>query len=527
MADSVIWDDAPEHPNSVTWDDDGPPTAKQTLKRAAATAAATKPSDVTSAIGDMAGGIRASTAKLVFGGADLLNRATGLPRKINDPAVQSAITPPPSAAGTFGDMLGTGLQFLAPETAIGKGVKLAETLSAGTKLAKALPFVARVAGDAAGAAGVEGVRSGGDPNEMGKAALTAGGISAAAKAAPIAYNIAKQILGKSTGAGSDAIEMAATTSSQKFKDAMRNKVTETQIISDLKDAVKTVQDNRAAAYTKQLGALDNTIVVPKLPVGQSLMNEFSNFRISPQTGLHDLDFSNSFLKGSTRAADRKLIQDATNDISLWNDQTPAGMDQLKRMMYDYAKDASPDVAPLFYRLGGTVKGQLETGVPGYRQMTADYSKASDMLNDVNRELSVNALNPGTTITKISGALNRRDDYRKMLIDMLDNAAGSELHPTIAGYNLRKAVPSGLQGVAATSIPAMAAYASHPAVAVGSVLASPRAVGEGLALLSTLRRGVQQYIPQAVRDAVRGAVRPIAAGATVNLLEKPPANFGSR
>jgi hypothetical protein len=505
---------------------DGPP---QTLDQKAKNAASalkdkaakyirsgpiSKPPSANTMVGDVLTGFGSDIAKTVFEGGDLLRRAVGMDRVIDSPEVQASITPPPTIAGKTGALASTILQFASPSGLVGKGVKAAETLSAGTKLARVAPYVARVAGEAGAAGAVEGLRSGGDTGEIGKAALLGGAVPAIAGGAPLLIRGASDLLGKTTGAGGEAVRTAATTTSRRFKDAMRNRVTETEIVSDLKNAVKTVADNRRVAYQAQLSGLNPKIQVPKLPVGQSMMNEFKNYRINTKSGLHNLDFSgNHKLDGITRKEDRQLIQDAVNKIVLSTDQSPAGMDSLKQLMYEYADAASPDIAPFFNRLGGTIRTELENNVPGYTEMTRDYSKASELLNNVRSELSANATNPGTTIRKLSYALNQNNDYRKILLESLDAAAGSELKDTLAGYSMRQVMPRGLQGTLASTPLAVGAYLHSPAAAATAVFASPRAVGESLALLSTLRRGAPSMLKK--------AVQPVTKGTVIDLLEKPP------
>jgi hypothetical protein len=99
---------------------------------------------------------------------------TGQPRVINEPDVQQAMQTPPSTAGKAGKFAEQALEFMAPSGIIGKTGKAIEATTAGMRAAKALNLAGRVGLEAASAAGVTGLQTGGDPEAMRQAALTAG-----------------------------------------------------------------------------------------------------------------------------------------------------------------------------------------------------------------------------------------------------------------------------------------------------------------------------------------------------------------
>jgi hypothetical protein len=93
---------------------------------------------------------------------------------INEPDVQQAMQTPPSTAGKVGKFGEQAAEFLLPSGIIGKGAKAIEAATAGMRAAKALNLGARMGLEAASAAGVTGLQTGGDPEAMRQAALTAG-----------------------------------------------------------------------------------------------------------------------------------------------------------------------------------------------------------------------------------------------------------------------------------------------------------------------------------------------------------------
>lgn len=86
---------------------------------------------------DVLGGLRSSAARTVYGGGDLIRRAVGMDRIINDPESQAAMTAPASAAGTAGSLVGDVGQFFLPTGVVGKMRLPAEMLkSAGLTMAQ-------------------------------------------------------------------------------------------------------------------------------------------------------------------------------------------------------------------------------------------------------------------------------------------------------------------------------------------------------------------------------------------------------
>lgn len=116
---------------------------------------------------DVAGGVRAGMANTVFGGGDLIRRAVGMDRIIDDPEVQAAMTPPQSTAGKVGfagEQIG---EFFIPTGVVGKAGRVAEVAKSGaltlaqsrdpkaalasSAITAALPPVAKLAGKAGAA----------------------------------------------------------------------------------------------------------------------------------------------------------------------------------------------------------------------------------------------------------------------------------------------------------------------------------------------------------------------------------------
>lgn len=72
---------------------------------------------------DAAGGVRAGAASTVYGGGDLIRRATGMDRVIDQPDVRAAMTPPDSPAGRAGFAAEQFAEFAIPMARVASAVK--------------------------------------------------------------------------------------------------------------------------------------------------------------------------------------------------------------------------------------------------------------------------------------------------------------------------------------------------------------------------------------------------------------------
>jgi hypothetical protein len=257
-----------------------------------------------------------------------------------------------------------------------------------------------------------------------------------------------------------------------------------QIVNDLKSALNQVTAERANAYRGAVANLDQSIQTDITPAQMAYAKQMYHYNIYPNRNAPGLNFSRSTI---TSASDRRLVGNLKNDLQNWPDLSPNGLDALKQRVYSYAGDASPQVAPLFYRVADQLKNELESKVPGYKDLTSNYAASSNLIRQVQSELSANNQNPGVSIRKLSNALNQNNEYRQTLLEALDNAAGSHLKEQVAGNALKGLMPRGLQGVIASSPALYGLWLHNPHLMAEVVLSSPRVAGEMMAAISAMKR----------------------------------------
>lgn len=459
-------------------------------------------------ITDFGKGVGAGAAATVFHGGDLLRRATGQARIIDKPEVQEAMTAPDTLPGKAGKFTEQAAEFLVPGSAIARGAKVVEAGTAGMRMAPLLNTGAKAVLEGAGAAAVTGTQTGGDPQQMKRAAMTAGGVAAAIPAAnSLVGKVAPAILGKTTGAGEEAIRIAATNPTPEFTKAMRGGTDEGDIVGALKGALGKVKDARSTDYQQRLaqisqqqGPLDMT------PVRNDLMQWLGKFRVKATPGPKGLvlDFSQSVVP----PAEESTVQQIADSINNWTDTTPLGMDTLKRRISNFYSHTS-DVRALTSGLENTTKKVLAQGVPGYSEMTQGYANASDFIKKIEQEFSAGpTAQQGTAIRKVSYALKQNNEYRKALTEALDQFTNSDIKGMLAGYHLKDTLPKGLTGVG-SGVGILTAIATHnltPAAGVAMMASSPRIMGETLRAMSMLK---------GAGPTISATVPKIAAAATVD------------
>lgn len=298
-----------------------------------------------------------------------------------------------------------------------------------------------------------------------------------------------EALGATTGTSGPTIRTAfgAGLDGGQAADAFRSHISGNapieDIVTDARNAVGNLRAQRGADYRAAMGPINSDPTVLSLgPIDQAIsrgnsINNFKGIDLSPST-----------------ATVRQKISDV---VDLWKQQNPqdfhtaAGFDALKKAIGDI-RDSAPYGTPerlIADQAYNSVKGEINAQAPAYAGTMADYAKASDQINDIQKTMSLGPnANVDTSVRKLQSALrdNVNTSYgrRADLADILSQNGAPQLLEKIAGQQLGAATPRGLGklltqgeigGAVMTALhgnPGMAA-AALPAIA----LSSPRLVGE--------------------------------------------------
>lgn len=255
------------------------------------------------------------------------------------------------------------------------------------------------------------------------------------------------------------------------------------IVTDARNAVGNLRAQRGADYRGAMGAVNSDPTVLSLdPIDEAVaksnsINNFKGIDLSPST-----------------AAVRQKISDT---LDLWKQQDPAefhtaaGFDALKKSIGDI-RDSAPFGTPeraIADQTYNAVKNEVASQAPTYAGTMADYAKASDQINDIQKTLSLGPnASVDTGVRKLQSALrdNVNTSYgrRADLAQVLTDNGAPNLMEKIAGQQLNSGTSRGIGKMLAQGeimgAPAAYHYGGLPAVAAdlgGLMLSSPRLVGE--------------------------------------------------
>lgn len=360
---------------------------------------------------------------------------------------------------------------------------------------KAPNVLARVAGKATQAAGVGALGGGLNAAVEGEdilqgaqsGALTAGGMNLGGQAVGGALKfggkVIRETLGKTTGAGSEAILEAAANPSRELISAMRGKTGTDDILESTQIALENVKDKQRAAYVGRMAEAKNSgINISPDKIKSGIKNSLEKFRISVgEDGMPVFGSLSPITDASEQGKIKKVLQ-AFNSLP---DNSVDSLDALKQVVDNqYSVNDSARTKSVIMAVKKAITKELNT-VPGYADATKGYAKTSELLNDVSKGLSINDKgNKATTFSKLSTAMRDGQGFRRDILDQLDREAGTNVKGQIAGAALSPALPTGIAGSLFGTGAGAGATASIlnpqaiPALLGYLAASSPRLVGEG-------------------------------------------------
>lgn len=304
----------------------------------------------------------------------------------------------------------------------------------------------------------------------------------------VTTTLGKASLGVTTGAGGEALRTAyqgAKIGSGEFKQALRGKISQQDVLTVAKEGLNMIKQQRTNTYIRQLQKIkDITKTINLEPIKAKIKASLDNWNI--KIGKEGkLNFSKSTIADT---AEQKRISSIVNETLKWKDTTPAGLDVLKRRLDDFFT-TSGQGRSLTNSIRSEVSNTLTKEVKGYSEMTKGYREASDLINEIERTLSLGKQKAvDSTLRKLTSSLKDNADFKRELLTKLDAATEADVAGQIAGAILNPVVPSGLIG--------RSIFAGGPAaIFLGSgtisplmlqplLMSSPRVIGEFLLALGT-------------------------------------------
>lgn len=397
-----------------------------------------------------------------------------------------------------------GLAGIAPQVATDVGVELART---GGDVKESLKTGALSAGTlgAFGALGAAG---------RGVSQLARKGIEKSQPIKSVFGRTGAEVLGKTTGAGTKAIEEAFT-NPKVVEFARQAKGGTVDLLDDAlentRGGLSKLLQKRAKDYRQQLSNIKTASV-------------FTTSKLKPT-----LNKSKQYVKTlgddlDTIVEGRGVVNKAISDVSGWTDTSVKGMDTLKRRLGSYERQLNaPGKAPakrIVSELKSRIREGLEENVKGYKKLTSEYSKTSDLIDEVTKALSLRKGNQReTAIRKLLQTIRRDDDTRNSLLKQLEEITGEPITAQISGALLAPKSPRGLAGALTPSLGGIAGLAvlanpsSWPLAILYLASSSPRLVAEFLNIVGNITPEMtkSKQIPKELIDRMNQILKSAIVG----------------
>ena len=318
-----------------------------------------------------------------------------------------------------------------------------------------------------------------------------------------AGKLAAPILGLTTGAGTDAIQVAARAGASSpeiqkmFLENLRGDVAPEEIVPKALGALKDRQTATRGRFKKDKKALQ----LEATPVNfENIKQAIKAF----EDGYMFEGVSELSVKAQKKLSDiKKIVKLFEENPKLHNAK---GLDILKRRIdAEYPTGLNVgDSGVVVAKLRNVVKSKILEEVPDYGKVMQDYEVAIKLEREFMQELSLGKnKQAGTTLRKLQSALrnNVNTSYGNRLNMLAD--LDPSLITEIGGQALSSITPRGLQGLSASGVAGYGAFV-NPAMLAGLPLQSPRLVGETAFKIGQAQKGLAPLKSQTALDLARGA-----------------------
>ena len=317
-----------------------------------------------------------------------------------------------------------------------------------------------------------------------------------------AGKVTAPLVGLTTGAGTDAIQVAAKAGASSpevqkmFLDNLRGDVAPEEIVPKAVQALKDRQTATRGKFKKD----KKTLKLETTPVDFSKITDgIKTF----ESGTKFEGMSELSTKAQKKLTDiKKIVAQFEKNPKLHNAK---GLDILKRRIdAEYPTGLNVgDSGVVVTQLRNVVKSKILDEVPEYGRGMKDYETAIKLERQFMQELSIGKnKQAGTTLRKLQSALrnNVNTSYGNRL-NMLEDLDPS-LITEIGGQALSSITPRGLQGLSASGVAGYGAFV-NPTMLAGLPFQSPRLVGETAFKIGQLQKSLKPLQGQTALDIARG------------------------
>jgi hypothetical protein len=306
-------------------------------------------------------------------------------------------------------------------------------------------------------------------------AVIGGAIPVAIEGVKMGGKLLADVAGQTSGAGGETLKRAyeaGTRNSRTFTDAMRGRSGVYDVVDDVDNAVRSMENARSEAFRKAL---------PKN----------GNFKI-PETAIKDaFKKATGEISGVTAGVD-DVAADALNKVDrlMTNVKYSGGwtfnnaMEAKKAIdgiIEPLSRSGEKNAVRILKPIQNALKDTMVEAVPSYADALRDFSKSSKIIDAVKGALT--SKDPTTELRKIQGITRQSvaaaQGGKQELGRLLDAVSGGKILDTVAGQQVQQWIPRDpirAGGAVATAL-STSALKANPAGVLSTLAFSPRVSGE--------------------------------------------------
>jgi hypothetical protein len=294
-----------------------------------------------------------------------------------------------------------------------------------------------------------------------------------------AGKVASSALGLTTGVGEESVARAFKAGAEGDKSFMQNlrgEVPMQDVLDTAKQNLQNLKMQKNAEYKKGMTGVTND---------KSVL-DFSGID-SALTDAQKMTTYKGQVKNPAGYATYQKMQEAVDNWKKLNPSdfhTPEGFDALKQQLGDIAQSIpyeEKNAKMVANQVYNKVKTTINDQAPTYAKVMGDYSSASELINEIERALSLKDKASADTAMRKLQSLTRNNvntNYgnRLNLAQQLETQGGSPFINSLAGQSMQSLAPRGLAGVG--GLGTLGSALTNPYTLLALPFQSPRVVGTG-------------------------------------------------
>jgi hypothetical protein len=345
-------------------------------------------------------------------------------------------------------------------------------------------------------------------------------LKATGAAGELVANAPKQLLGKTTGVGTEPISqgyqagLAGGEQLSSFKQNLRGQVPNIDVLDAAKENLRQMNIDKQREYRSGMIDVKNDATILKFDnIDKSLQNAAQ--MVTYEGKIKDADAAKYLSEVASVVNDYK-----SSDPTKFH--TPIGLDALKQTIGNVLNKIPPNEKTAYSSVKSvydSVKNEITAQAPTYAETMKAYTESTELIREIERALSLGEKKSAdTAMRKLQSVMrnnvNTNYGQRLDLVKQLESSGNKQLMPALAGQTMADWMPRGMQGaLSGTNTLLASSLGGLPAAAIMGAASSPRLIGESSMLAGQLARGVKnipsavgQYAPQQARNISNAAIR---------------------